>query len=618
MTQSLRFATEVQQDLVENDLPGVVSTVNVPDALLVGEVEVELTIDSDNQGRIAAELTHSGETAMLVNRMGMDERQSSGNTKNSFDVLLDDDAPESEDIHNVPALSSVSTVGTYQPDGRGLIFGDGITSDHRDDMLFVLGGLNSSGDWDLHAADARAISTSENIFRRWALVVKNPCGPERYVGTAYEPAPGTGVDTITLGLGSVNLMVVASFGSGDALVDYRVELVDPSLPGNGTLVITDVAGNSTMIPINLAAGSGDENLPIVSGSTDQLALEFNGTASDDQAGDTGVADISLGPWSTNLQIISVDALPASTANFTVGLINGVENGRGYVRVTDDCGLRSYILVEIDASGPDCTGSVGNTKRYLSGDLPQAIPDNGGVTSTIIVPDIDIVDDVNVTLNITHGFDDDIDLTMTSPMNISLFNDVGSTGNDFIDTTLDDEAAAPIPDSASEAPFTDSYQPLGGPALFALDGVSAAGAYTLQVVDDKTNDTGTFDSWSVTIESSTFPDRYDGRAEDSEPLGTGICSIELLEPNDGSLVLNVDPFTPGDKIVRYSVELTFEGSSGSGTVRVTDCAGNFCDVPIALGSGPTIPAASEWGLVVLTLVLLAAGTVVFRRRMAATC
>ncbi len=218
-------------------------------------------------------------------------------------------------------------------------------------------------------------------------------------------------------------------------------------------------------------------------------------ASDDQVGDTGLASIDIAPFSTNLQYTSVDALPASTANFTVGLVDGLANGRGYVRITDGCGLRSYVLVEIDVDAPLCSGAIGNTKRYVSADLPQALPDNnsGGVVSSILVPDVDLVDDVNITFNITHPSASDIDMTLTSPLNIVLFTDRGSTGNDFIDTTLDDEAAEEIPSSSSAAPFTGSFQPEGGPALFALDGVSASGTYSLQVVDDANNNTGTFES-----------------------------------------------------------------------------------------------------------------------------
>ena len=34
------------------------------------------------------------------------------------------------------------------------------------------------------------------VFRRWSMTLKDPCGPERYVGTAMDLAPGAGISTI--------------------------------------------------------------------------------------------------------------------------------------------------------------------------------------------------------------------------------------------------------------------------------------------------------------------------------------------------------------------------------------------------------------------------------------
>jgi len=179
------------------------------------------------------------------------------------------------------------------------------------------------------------------------------------------------------------------------------------------------------------------------------------------------------------------------------------------------------------------------------------------------------------------------VALISPQFVELFSDNGSTGNVFVDTTLDDEAEAPIPDDSDEAPFTGSYQPEGGPALFVLDDEPAAASYLLRVVDDASKNLGTFESWSLTIDSPTFPSRYDGRVEDSETHDLGVCSIELLSGAE-EVFLTVDPFEVGAGIVRYSVEPCSAAVEGTGTVRVTDCAGNTCDVPV------TLPATAESG------------------------
>ncbi|MBN2564037.1 MAG: proprotein convertase P-domain-containing protein [Phycisphaerae bacterium] len=586
VTTDLTFGAEVQADVPTDDPAGVVSSVIIPDSMLVGEVEASVTIDTDNVGRITSTLSHGGAFASLLNRTGMDERYSVGLTKDNIEITLDDDAPAADDAHLEPALGSIEFLGLHQPDGRGEYLLNGINTDNRDNMLFALAGVDSAGQWDLYVADVRLgfASSNETIFRRWSATIKNPCGPDRYVGTAMDLYPGTGICSIALAGGATNLAVDASFTPGDEIVDYVVTLVDPSQPGSGTLEITDCATNVTTVPINLTAAGDDESPPVATGAVNPATHEFEGSATDNGAGDTGIDSVELLPYADNLGIVSVTPDPpggAGSVSFVVGLVDPMANGRGYVRVTDGCGLRGHALVEIDGLGPVCTGWVGNTKRYLSTDLPQDLPDNNtaGVSSSIVVPDIDTVEDVNITFNILHPNAMDIDMTMTSPTFIDLFSDRGSTGNDFIDVTLDDEAAEVIPSSYSAAPFTGSWQPESG-SLSALDGVPAVGTYTLKVVDDATNYTGSFESWSLTIESSTFPERFDGRAEDGEAHDAGICTIELL-PGATNVTLIVDPFDPGAAIVRYSVDLDNTAVDGAGTVRVTDCVGNTCEMPVSL-------------------------------------
>ncbi len=582
------YSAEVQVDVPPGVPSGVESIINVTDSFMVGEAEVELTIDTKDVGRLAATVAHDRGFAALLNRTGMDERGSVGLTKDNLWVTLDDDAPATDDAHLEPALGTVPFLGLHQPDGRGAFVGDGITTDRRQNMLLNLANQNAAGAWTMFVGDFRQqVSGNRSTFRRWSMTLKSPCGAEHYVGTATDLAPGSGICTIELAGGATNLQAIAGFTPGAERVDYSVELLDPTLPGSGLLQISDCSGNTTDINIALVERSADTAAPDVDGIVDTEAAQFIGTATDDGPDDTGIAMVELLPYSTNVELVSVTPDPplgAASVDFVLGLIDPGVNGIAYVRVTDGCGWRGHTLALIDATQPLCSGSVGQTRRYLSTTPPLPIPDNNpsGVNSAIVVADTDIVDDLDITFNITHPFVDDIELELIGPPVLQLIDDLGSTGNDFIDTTLDDDAAEPIPDSSAAAPFTGSWQAQNGPILFALEGGSAAGSYTLRTVDDKANDTGTFESWSLLITSSTFPERYDGRAEDNEPLSSGICSIELV--GDEGLVLVIDPaFNPTDHLVRYSVELADPNGTGSGTVRVTDCAGHSCEDSIALGT-----------------------------------
>lgn len=587
VSRDLEMGAEVLQ-MVPSAVPaGVVSTVHVPESIVVGEVEVDLTVDTLEIGRIASTLSHGGAFASLVNRVGMDERGSVGRTKDNIEITLDDDAPVADDAHLEPALGTIEFLGLHQPDGRGEFIGDGITSDNRDNMLFALEGLDSAGPWDLYVADFRVqgAGSQKTAFRRWRALVKSPGAPERYTGVVQDRFPQAGICSIALGLGSMNLSLETDLTPGEGEARYVVSVLDPSVAGTGTVEITDCVGNVTVVPITLAEALEDQNLPIVTGATNLDTGKFEGVATDNQPGDTGIVEVTLAPWSNNLEIVSLQPDPPSAAGsveFVVGLINPAMNGRGYLRVTDATGYRRHILVHIDAQPPVCTGFVSKSKRFVSTDLPQPLPDNNpaGVASTIIVPDLAAISDVDVTLNIIHPFDDDIEVSLTSPAFLPLFGDIGSTGNDFINTTIDDEAPAPIPDSAAAAPFTGRFQPVGGPVLFNLDGSPAAGAYTLQVSDDAVFNEGSFESWSLTIESVSFPERFHGEATDNEPTAWGIGSIELLA-GACNLTLSTDPYDPGDRLVIYEVRLTDPAGCGRGTVRVTDLGGNYCDHLVTL-------------------------------------
>ena len=62
--------------------------------------------------------------------------------------------------------------------------------------------------------------------------------------------------------------------------------------------------------------------------------------------------------------------------------------------------------------------------------------------------------------------------------------------------------------------------------------------------------------------------------------TGIFRVEL-EPGSTNLLLTVDPFIPGDPTVGYTVTLIDTSQDGSGTVKVTDGAGNICTSEISI-------------------------------------
>ena len=121
-------------------------------------------------------------------------------------------------------------------------------------------------------------------------------------------------------------------------------------------------------------------------------------------------------------------------------------------------------------------------------------------------DASIGRDLDVVIDLSHTWVDDLDVTLTAPNGtiVDLFSDVGGSGDD-VSTTLDDEAATSI--ATATAPFTGTFQPEG--SLASFDGVSPVGTWTLTIVDDAAGDDGTLHSWSLILRQETADGDNDG-------------------------------------------------------------------------------------------------------------
>ncbi len=170
--------------------------------------------------------------------------------------------------------------------------------------------------------------------------------------------------------------------------------------------------------------------------------------------------------------------------------------------------------EKDATEPGLAGWTifldGNDNGILDATSPatventveQAITDSSTVISPIVFDGLSTIVDVNVTLNITHTFDEDLEAFLISPSGtqVQLFTRVGGQFNNFINTTLDDQATTFINDgSAASAPFTGAFRPEG--LLSDFNGENPNGTWKLLIRDVANLDVGTLNSWSLTIVST---------------------------------------------------------------------------------------------------------------------
>ena len=110
---------------------------------------------------------------------------------------------------------------------------------------------------------------------------------------------------------------------------------------------------------------------------------------------------------------------------------------------------------------DVTAQVTST-MYSSIDPPLSIPDQGSVSSTIVVGDAFTIDDLTVQIDIGHQRPSDLTIILTSPSGTQI--ELSPTG--------------------------------GSGAAFISENVN--GNWTLDVIDGRKKKTGTLNSWSITV------------------------------------------------------------------------------------------------------------------------
>ena len=128
------------------------------------------------------------------------------------------------------------------------------------------------------------------------------------------------------------------------------------------------------------------------------------------------------------------------------------------------------------------------------------PAKDAITKSDIYISSDIsINDVNVTVNIEHTYDSDLDVKLIGPnwkTEVELFSDVGGSGNNFINTELDDDATSSI--KYGNAPFTGTFKPEGRLYDFIDANLSSKGNWRLHIEDDENGGGGNLISWSIEL------------------------------------------------------------------------------------------------------------------------
>ena len=424
----------------------------------------------------------------------------------------------------IDAFGGVDFASTVklQPDNKLIVVGGSVQPGSY--RRFVLSRLNANGTFDA-TFDTDGVATADfgaSAFGKDVEVLSDG----RYVVGGWvdtNPSSESGLD-FTVARFNSNGTLDGSFGTSGRTVIPGTSS-DAATRGMGTAIQSDgkiLLGGTIRDPGydtnfmtygGVARFNANGTVDSTFGVNGVRQFTIPGTA----VGSTKISDIALqadgkilaagyplgSAASTDFAVVRMlnDVVPPPPSGSISGVVYNDLNENG-VRDAGEAGLAGWtIYQDLNNNGRFDNGAI----TIPSTNVPVAISDQGTPTivSNLVVSNAPAsISDINVTVNIQHTWDRDLIVTLISPteQQIQLFNRVGSSGDNFTNTTLDDEASQSI--TAGTAPFTGSFRPQQ--PLSALDGINPNGTWQLRIQDVAAGSGGSLDSWSITLQTAPEP------------------------------------------------------------------------------------------------------------------
>ncbi|MCX8019237.1 MAG: proprotein convertase P-domain-containing protein [Chitinophagaceae bacterium] len=249
---------------------------------------------------------------------------------------------------------------------------------------------------------------------------------------------------------------------------------------------------------------------------------------------------------------------------------------------------SVIAFSKPVTAQSCIPGAAQT---FTNNTPVNIVDNTTVTSTITVSGVpSYLWDVDIITNITHTFNADLDITITSPAGtvVTLTTDNGgSNDNVFAGTTWNDQAnpGGQVPYTNNDGLCTDHLYvnnvvatPLAPEEpLAAFIGENPNGVWTLRIHDDLAGDVGVLNSWSVVVRGlSTTPvinlfTFNNNTAVPINDLSTAVSTITVS--GAGTQIIDVNLIANITHTWNADLDITITSPAGTVVTITTDNGGS---------------------------------------------
>ena len=330
--------------------------------------------------------------------------------------------------------------------------------------------------------------------------------------------------------------------------------------GNHPMTISAAGTTTKTVDVVLSVQAGVPTVPSltspVNTATNQALSTTLTWAAATNAATYTIQTATDAGFTTNLTTNSV----STTTHNATGL---TQNTQYFWRVKaiNGCGESTYSSVFNFTTATISCATETNSSTVA---IPNATVDGTEAApgeSTIAITNNVTITDVNVTLNITYGYVEDLRVVLTSPAGttVELFKNLGSnSGANFTNTVLDDAGATSITATApANAPFTATYSPEN--PLSILNNEASVGNWKLSVYDNWTADSGAINSWSVEICGSPVLAIEDSKIADSFALwpnpNNGEFHISFNSTNNNAVTV-----TAYDIRGRKVTEQRFENNS----------------------------------------------------------